>query len=67
MARGAGRAGRVIQRPALRYHGGKWMLGEWIIAHADGARDRTEVLWINEAAANQQSQRLIFRVSVTLW
>ncbi len=23
----------TIQRPALRYHGGKWMLADWIIGH----------------------------------
>lgn len=26
-------AGRVIRRPALRYHGGKWRLAPWIIQH----------------------------------
>lgn len=27
-------------------------------AHADGARNRTEILWLNDAAARQQQQRL---------
>lgn len=42
-------------RPVLRYHGGKWKLADWIISYfprhrADGARPRTEVLWINDRA-----------------
>jgi hypothetical protein len=91
---------KTIKRPALRYHGGKWLLAPWILsrmpAHrvyvepfggaaslrdlmgmvllsgypaplydealpgwrrieraalADGAKPRTEVLWLNPAAA----------------
>ena len=35
----------VPSRPILRYHGGKFRL-----AMADGARERVEVIWLNEAA-----------------
>lgn len=32
-------------------------------AHADGAKDRTEVLWLNPAAMSAQSQRSLFETS----
>ena len=32
----------VVARPILRYHGGKWLLAEWIIGHFHGHRVYTE-------------------------
>lgn len=33
---------QIIRRPALRYHGGKWILGKWIINHFPKHRIYTE-------------------------
>src|ERR1700743_2597977 len=32
-----------LSRPALRYHGGKWMLAPWVISHFPAHRTYTEV------------------------
>ena len=36
-------ASEAPKRPALRYHGGKWMLAPWIISHLPAHRVYTEV------------------------
>ncbi|HBO13136.1 MAG TPA: hypothetical protein DD491_10160 [Halieaceae bacterium] len=36
------RADQAVSRPALRYHGGKWKLAPWIVAHLPEHRVYTE-------------------------
>ncbi len=52
-----------ISRPILRYHGGKWRIAEWIIAHLPehacyvepfGGGARIESLWLSQTCSDAQ-------------
>jgi DNA adenine methylase len=46
----------TIDRPVLRYHGGKWLLAEWIISHFPPHRIYTEVFGGGGSVLMQKSR-----------